>query len=61
MYYLLSVIIPVYNAEKYIDDTLNALCKQTVFENLEIIIVDDGSEDYSLEICNTYRLKYSNI
>lgn len=61
MYYLLSVIIPVYNAEKYIVDTLNALCKQTVFKNLEIIIVDDGSKDHSLEICNSYRLKYSNI
>lgn len=61
MHYLLSIIIPVYNAEKYINDTLNALCKQTIFKNLEIIIVNDGSTDRSLEICNSYKEKYSNI
>lgn len=50
---LLSVIIPVYNAEKYLDRVINSVLKQ---ENnqVEIILVDDGSTDMSREICDNY-------
>ena len=50
---LLSVIIPVYNLENYIEECVNSVRNQT-YKNLEIIIVDDGSEDKSFDIC--YRL-----
>lgn len=51
MYPLLSIIIPIYNAEKYISACLNSILNQT-YTNIEIIIIDDGSTDSSLEICN---------
>jgi len=50
-YPLISVIVPVYNAEKYIERGVRSLMNQT-YKNLEIILVDDGSKDASLEICN---------
>ena len=48
-----SVIIPVYNAEKFLEETLVCLKKQTLRE-LEVILVDDGSVDKSKEICNRF-------
>lgn len=47
--YKISVIVPVYNVEKYIEKCLNSLFEQT-YPNLEIIIVDDASKDHSKEI-----------
>lgn len=47
---LISVIVPVYNGEKYIEPCVTALQKQT-YSNLEIILIDDGSEDDSYAIC----------
>lgn len=55
-----SIIIPVYNVEKYIDNCINSLIKQT-YKNIEIILVDDGSKDNSYEICQNYSKKYSFI
>ena len=57
---LLSVIIPVYNLEKYIDKCLDSLLAQT-YSNLEIIVVNDGSTDKSLTILNEYKKKDSRI
>lgn len=48
---VVSVIIPVYEGEKYIRRCVKSLIDQT-YKNLEIILVDDGSQDRSLEICN---------
>lgn len=48
---LISVIIPVYNVEKYIEKCVNSVVNQT-YTNLEIILVDDGSKDLSGEICD---------
>ncbi|NEQ20857.1 MAG: glycosyltransferase family 2 protein [Microcoleus sp. SIO2G3] len=48
-----SVIVPVYNAEKYVSDTIQSLLAQT-YENFEVIIVDDGSPDRSIEICQQF-------
>ena len=50
---LISIIIPVYNAEKYLCMCLESIVNQT-YKNLEIICVDDGSQDYSVEILNRY-------
>lgn len=50
---LVSIIIPVYNAEKYLGYCLNSVTSQT-YRNLEIILSNDGSSDCSLEICENY-------
>lgn len=47
----ISVIVPVFNQEKYLEDTVATLTAQT-YKNLEIILVDDGSTDNSLKVCN---------
>ena len=55
-----SVIIPIYNDEKYLEQCLDSVIKQT-YKNLEIILVDDGSTDRTPEICEQYREKDSRI
>ena len=55
-----SVIVPVYNVEKYIDKCINSLVNQTL-KDIEIIIVNDGSPDNSEEIIKKYLKKYQNI
>lgn len=50
---IISIIVPVYNVEKYLKKCLNSILNQT-YQNLEIILVDDGSTDRSLEICNEF-------
>lgn len=57
---LVSVIVPVYNAEKYLPACLDSICDQTLQE-LEIIVVDDGSTDRSGEIADEYAAKDSRI
>lgn len=55
-----SIIIPVYNAEKTIKKCLDSILKQT-YKNLEIILINDGSADNSKEICNEYEKEYKNV
>lgn len=50
---LVSIIIPVYNVEKYLDRAIQSIKKQT-YQNYEVLMVDDGSTDNSLEKLNQY-------
>ena len=53
---LISVIVPIYNVEKYLAECIESIIKQT-YKNLEIILINDGSTDSSCEICNEYKEK----
>lgn len=55
-----SIIIPVYNVEKYLRDCLNSVVNQT-YKNLEIILINDGSKDNSGKICDEYAQKDNRI
>lgn len=56
----ISVIIPVYNVEQYLEKCLDSILNQT-YKNIEIILVNDGSIDKSGVICDEYSRKYNNI
>ena len=56
----ISIIVPVYNVEKYLEKCLDSLVKQTLKE-IEIIVVNDGSPDNSQKIIDKYVKKYSNV
>lgn len=57
---LISLIIPVYNAEKYLEETLNSVIGQH-FADYEVILVDDGSTDNSGSICDQFAAVHQNI
>ena len=57
----ISVIVPVYNTEKYLQECVDSIIAQTIFECIEIILVDDGSVDNSPGICENYASRYKNI
>lgn len=56
----ISVIIPAYNAQQYIEETLHSVLQQTLAVE-EIIVVDDGSTDQTLEVLKPYCEKYANL
>ena len=55
-----SIIVPVYNSEQYLEKCINAVLNQGDY-NYELILVNDGSPDNSLEICNSFAAKHSQI
>lgn len=57
---LVSIIVPVYNEEAYLGECIESILSQT-YENIEIILVDDGSTDASAEICDEYQKKDPHI
>ena len=56
----ISIVIPVYNAEKYLAECIDSILSQS-FPNFELILVDDGSKDSSGKLCDNYALKDSRI
>ena len=57
---LISVIIPIYKVEEYLDECITSVVNQT-YTNLEIILVDDGSPDRCGDMCDTWAAKDSRI
>ncbi len=57
---LISIIVPVYNVEKYLDKCIESIVNQT-YDNLEIILVDDGSTDNSGQMCEDWARKDNRI
>ena len=57
---LISVIVPVYNVKNYLEKCLDSIINQT-YKNLEIILINDGSTDESLDICYMYEKKDNRI
>lgn len=57
---LVSIIVPVYNAEQSLPRCLDSICAQT-YQNLEIILVDDGSTDDSLTVCRKFAYRDARI
>ena len=55
-----SIIVPVYNSERYIFDCINSILKQT-FTDFELLLIDDGSKDDSLGICQAFEKRDSRI
>jgi len=50
---LISIVVPVYNVEKYLDKCVKSIINQT-YDNLQIILVDDGSKDNSGKLCDLW-------
>ena len=57
---LVSIVIPVYNVEKYLRECVDSVLAQT-YQNIEVILVDDGANDSSGEICNEYSTREGQV
>lgn len=62
-YMLFSIVIPVYNVEKYLDECMRSILQQadSINDDCEILLIDDGSNDSSGKICDTYVAQYPSI
>ena len=59
-YTMISVIVPVYNSERYLDKCIHSLLAQS-YTDFEVLLIDDGSTDTSMQICERYRAKDERI
>ncbi len=57
---LVSIILPVYNAQSHLARCLSSICAQS-WQNIEVIVLNDGSKDQSLPVCEEFRKKDSRI
>ena len=59
---ILSIIVPVFNVERYVDKCIKSLISQDIEHDMyEVILVDDGSSDNSGRICDNYAINHSFI
>ena len=59
--YQISVIVPVYNVEKYLKKCIDSILAQTFDDKYEILLIDDGSTDHSTQICDHYAAEHTEI
>lgn len=57
----ISIVVPIYNIENYLPETLNSILKQSMIEEMEVLMIDDGSTDNSRDIVEEYALDYDNF
>lgn len=57
----ISVIVPVHNVAQFLPRCIESLISQTIFDDMEVILVENGSNDTTWEICKNYETKYHNI
>ena len=57
---LVSVIVPVYNVEKYVGECIESILNQT-YKDIEILLIDDGSGDNSKKICEEYGINAETL
>ncbi len=57
----ISIIVPIYNNENYLPETLHSILKQSMIEEMEVLMIDDGSTDNSRDIVEEYALDYDNF
>ena len=57
---LVSIILPVYNAQNHLARCIGSILNQT-YKNIELIILNDGSKDHSLPVCEEFRARDSRI
>ena len=59
--YIFSVVMAIYNTGRYLNESISSILNQTVgYQNIQIILVNDGSSDNSEEICLAYQRNYPN-
>lgn len=58
---MISVIIPAYNCEKFIGQAIESVMKQTVKEDIELLVIDDGSKDGTKQVVYSYMSQYANM
>lgn len=56
----ISIIVPIYNGENHMRKCIDSILSQT-YSNIELILVNDGSTDNTIKICNEYKNNYDNI
>lgn len=59
--YLLSIVLPIYNVEKYLEKCLKSILDNKKSDEIEILLIDDGSTDNSSDICDDFASRYKNI
>lgn len=57
---ILTIVVPTYNAEKYLRDNLESFCIKEILDDIEVLIINDGSTDGSLEIAEDYVRRFPN-